>query len=470
MLRDDPPHSCGSDASGDRDSDEPGDPGDGAFAAENGVPDFAAAREHLLTELVRFVRTLRDDGVSVPASGTLAAARALAAVGLNERARVSAALRASLLSEPTDAAAFEAAFPAFWRRLRRGFEDLATDDGDPAGSDPDERAPAANVPDGSEPPESDPPPADDEGDPASLSIERRRATGDGPTDAGHSGRRRYGATGRREPIGDAIGRPDDDALDAIDRFVDALSTRPGRRRRRSERGSSVDARSALRESLQTGGAPLSLPHTAAVRSELQCCLLIDISGSVLDTIDRGALLAFAERFVSRAWSARVFFFDTELREVTGTFTRAGGDPAAALRAAEVEWGGGTEIGRAIGTLRRTAPHAADRRTAVVVVSDGLDVGDPARLADGIAWLADRARGIVWLNPLAVSPGFEPTSRGMATVAPYLDALFGFAGASDLAEPARQLRRRGLSGRVGLDTGREREGRRSDATTDGGPTR
>jgi uncharacterized protein with von Willebrand factor type A (vWA) domain len=443
-----------------------------AFAAESGVPDFVAARDHLRTELIRFVRTLREEGVSVPASGALSAARALAAVGLDERARVSAALRASLLSEPTDADAFEAAFPAFWRRLRRGFEDLA-DDGETAGSDPDERAPTANATDGSEPPpESDPPAADDEGDPASLSIERRRATGDGSADSGRSDRRRYGATGRREPIGDAIGRPDDDALDAIDRFVDALSTRPGRRRRRSERGSGVDARSALRESLQTGGAPLSLPHTAAVRSELQCCLLIDISGSVLDTIDRGALLAFAERFVSRAWNARVFFFDTELREVTETFTRAGGDPAAALRAAEIEWGGGTEIGRAIGTLRRTAPHAADRRTAVVVVSDGLDVGDPARLADGIAWLADRARGIVWLNPLAVSPDFEPTSRGMATVAPYLDALFGFAGASDLADPARQLRRRGLSGRVGLDTSPDpgREGRRSDAATDGGPTR
>jgi uncharacterized protein with von Willebrand factor type A (vWA) domain len=274
--------------------------------------------------------------------------------------------------------------------------------------------------------------------------------------------RRYSAVGGSQPV-DATAVPSPDDPEAIEQFVDALGVLPGRRSRRSHRGASIDARAALRESLDTGGAPLELPYTAPVESELRCCLLIDVSGSVLDTVDRGALLALGERLATRSRSPRVFLFDTELVEATAAFADAVGEPAAALAAAEIEWGGGTRIGHAFETLRRTAPHAVDRRTVVVVVSDGLDVGDNDLLAEGITWLGDRSRAVVWLNPLAVSPAFEPTSRGMATVEPYLDALFGFATAADLRAAASQLDRLGFGGAIGYerDRGRTDRGERSD---------
>ncbi len=432
----------------------------------DGLPDFGGARKHLLTELVRFVAALRDEGVDVPASGTLEAARALATVGLDDEAHVSAALRATLLSERADSAAFEEAFPDFWHRLRGGLDRIVTASDGPEVTDESEGGTDADLMDDTDDgdpetlAEADPPETDGTGDgdvAARIPTDRRHASGDRPASSGDSDSRRYSARGEREPVDTAIPVPSDGELAAIDRFVDALATRPGRRRRRSVRGSAIDARGALRESLETGGAPLELPHTAPVTSELRCCLLVDVSGSVLDTIDRGALLALAERLVARALDVRVFFFDTELLEVTETFTRTGGDPAAALRAAEIEWGGGTRIGDAFSTLRQTAPHAVDRRTAVVVVSDGLDVGDPGRLADGITWLAHRSHSVVWLNPLAVSPAFEPESRGMSTVEPYVDGLFGFAEAADLAEAAGQIERRGLSGRIGYEHDSRRTG-------------
>ena len=183
-------------------------------------------------------------------------------------------------------------------------------------------------------------------------------------------------------------------------------------------------------------------------SELRCCLLVDVSGSVLDTLDRAALLSFAERLVAAAFDARVFLFDTDAVEATEAFARAGGDPGAALREAAVEWGGGTRIGHAIDTVRREHPYAVDRRTVVVVVSDGLDVGDADLLSEGVTWLGRQADGVVWLNPLAVADGYEPAARGMATALPYVDALFGFAEAADLATAAGQLDRRGLDGPVG----------------------
>lgn len=441
------------------------------------TPDFPAARQHLLTELIRFVEILRRDGVSVPASGVLDAARALAAVGLDDERRVEAAVRASLLSETADGDAFEEAFPTFWHRLRSGLDRIATahdgpspegdegDDGDDRGSD--EAAPADDdsdgdaaepgLLDGAEPPEMD---ADGDGDPTvKIPTDRRHAAGDRPTDGSReeTDGRRYSAIGESALIEADVPVPSSAERAAAERFVDALSSLPGRRRHRSPTGPGVDARAALRASLQTGGAPIDLPRDAPTPSELRCCLLVDVSGSVLDTVDRSALLGLGERVASSARDARVFLFDTDLAEATAAFADSARSTADALRAAEIEWGGGTKIGDAFDDLRRTAPHAVDRRTVVVVVSDGLDVGDPDLFTQGITWLADRAAGIVWLNPLAVSPSFEPASRGMGDAAPYVDGLFGFAEAADLAEAARQIERHGLGGPIGYEHDPRRTG-------------
>ena len=60
------------------------------------------------------------------------------------------------------------------------------------------------------------------------------------------------------------------------------------------------------------------------------------------------------------------------------------------------------------------------RSVVVVVSDGLDTGEPYVLADGMARLRQRARRILWLNPLLGRDGYEPTAGGMQAALPYLD--------------------------------------------------
>ena len=442
----------------------------------DGVPDFPAARRHVLIELLRLVANLRSENVTVPPSDTMAAARALSVVGLDDRDRVEDALRATLLSDPGDADAFESAFPTFWHRLRSGLSAVATDhDGPTAGEDGegDERAATetnGSETDGTEPgtlADAEPPDVDGSADEdgrvdVRIPTERRHATGDRPESTGESDARRYSAVGGRERVDVDTAPLTRGEVAAIDRFVDALATVPGRRRERSAAGDQVEARRALRASLATGGAPMELPLSRPTPSELRCCLLVDVSGSVLDTVDRSVLLGFADRLYDSARDAGVFLFDTDLVDVTEQFERGDGDPAAALRDAEIEWGGGTKIGEAFATLRREHPYAVDRRTVVVVVSDGLDVGDPDVLADGVTWLADRAGAVVWLNPLAVSPAFEPRSRGMSTAVPYVDALFGFAEPADLAEAARQLEQRGLGGTVGY----EHDSRRSPRSADG----
>ncbi|MDF9745226.1 VWA domain-containing protein [Natrinema salsiterrestre] len=440
-------------------------------ASGDAVPDFEGARKHVLTELVRFVGRLRREGATVAADGTLEAARALSVVGLADREPAADALRATLLTGADDGAVFDEEFPTFWHRLRTGIDRIATHEGTPAtDGDESETEPAADLESDAESEflsdaEASTPDASEgtESVDVRISTGRRHATGETAVDAADGAARRYSAVGDREPVAADGASLSDSEGAAIDRFVAALATISGRRTRRAERGDRVDARRALRESLGTGGTAMELPTREPVPSELRCCLLIDVSGSVLDTIDRDTLLAVAERLQDTARRGSVFLFDTDLIDATREFERADGDPATALREAEIEWGGGTRIGGAFETLRRRHPHAVDRRTVVVVVSDGLDVGDPEALEDGVTWLARRADAVVWLNPLAVSPAYEPSSRGMATCLPYVDGLFGFAGPSDLAEAARQLERRGTDGPIGY----EHDPRRIGAEPDGG---
>jgi hypothetical protein len=424
------------------------------------IPDFAAARDHVLREVVSFARRLRRHGVSVPANAALSATEALCAVGLTDREGVRAATHATLVADARDTEVFETHFPEFWYRLRTGLEATATADsvGDRShdgalyggDADPGEELAAE---DGDE--EGNASGGDGESGGAEETVRERRlvdhdAAGadDADDDEERSRTATFSAGGEGSPVEDEspplpLGR------DAIRRFERALSTLAGRRWTAGG-GGGVDARRALRSSLGTGGAVVSLPTRERKPAAFRTCLLVDVSQSVLDTVDRGFLLAFLDALVEDGRGVRVFFFDTDIREVTDVFADSRGDPAAALERAEVAWGGGTRIGDALATLRRRWPDAVDRRTVTLVVSDGLDVGDVDPLERGMAWLSERSRAVVWLNPLAASARYEPTCRGMAASLPYVDGLFAFAGSADLADAARQLERHGSRGSIGYE--------------------
>lgn len=426
------------------------------------VPDFELARQHVLQEIVGFADTLQREGVAVPTTGSLEAARALAVVGLSDRDAVAAAVRATLCSESADLEAFEEHFPTFWHHLTTGLDGIST--GQDSSASPEQTGVEPTTPpstperdDPSRLSDGDPPPfdpdANEEGDePGSFLVQtgRHHSTDARASDAGSEQARRYSATGRSERVAAPVVDLSDAERAAVDRFVGALATAAGRRTRPYASSGTVDARRALRASLETGGTPIDLPYRTPQPTELRCCLLVDVSGSVLDTIDRASMLAILERIVRSARQCRLFLFDSGLVEVTSQFEHSRGDPASALGAAEVQWGGGTQIGTALETVRTRYPHAVDRNTVVVVISDGLDVGEQATLETGITWLARRSSHLLWLNPLAVSPAYEPLSRGMATCLPYVDGLFGFATATDLLAIAEQIERRGLEGPIGYE--------------------
>ncbi len=209
----------------------------------------------------------------------------------------------------------------------------------------------------------------------------------------------------------------------------ALSRRRGYRHRAARRGARVDLARSLREAIRHDGEVMSLQKLRRVPRPRPVLLLIDVSGSMKQRSD--ANLALAHAVVQAAPRAEVFTFGTRLTRVTRALRRKRREQALADASGLVaDWDGGTRIGDALQAFLAVPRFAAYARGAVVVVlSDGLERGDPAALVSAVARLSARAHRIDWLTPLAADPGYRPETEALRLIGPSLASLGNGASAA-----------------------------------------
>jgi uncharacterized protein len=219
---------------------------------------------------------------------------------------------------------------------------------------------------------------------------------------------------------------DEDERAELYRLLTAFSlpgeARRSRRRVPAPRGE-VDRRRTVRRMLQTGGEATTLRRTTQRRRPRRVVLLVDVSGSMAGYAD--VLLRFAHAATrGRAGRTEVFTLGTRLTRVTEELTHR--DPDTAMRAVSAaipDWSGGTRLGDTLRAfLDRFGQPGLARGAIVVILSDGWETGDAAALGEQVARLARLAHRVVWANPRAGRPGFEPTAAGMAAALPACDQL------------------------------------------------
>jgi uncharacterized protein len=155
---------------------------------------------------------------------------------------------------------------------------------------------------------------------------------------------------------------------------------------------------------------------------LRLVLLCDVSGS-MHAYAR-AFLQLAHALAARDRTVELFAFATRLTRLTPYLRCATSDEALArIGAAVVDWDGGTRIGAAFEALMRAEGHRVlGARSLVILLSDGLERGDPVRLHDAARRLRRRCRDLLWLNPLLRYPQYEPIARGAAALADTVAAI------------------------------------------------
>lgn len=153
-----------------------------------------------------------------------------------------------------------------------------------------------------------------------------------------------------------------------------------------------------------------------------------------------AALDLATAIASVTGRIDVFTFSTSLRPLTREIRMAAAGRTVDVDLAHEAWGGGTNIGASLRMfLQQYGERLLSRDTLVIIVSDGLDVGATDVLRDAMRELQGRAAGVTWLNPLLDSPGYEPTSRGMAAARPFVTTFASASTAEGLERLARVVR-------------------------------
>jgi uncharacterized protein with von Willebrand factor type A (vWA) domain len=210
-----------------------------------------------------------------------------------------------------------------------------------------------------------------------------------------------------------------------------------RRTRPGARGARLHWPGVMRQASHTGGELLQLPRLARLRQPLPLLVLVDVSGSM----ERYARLLLAFLHAATHGQRRdVFAFGTHLTDLTPAFRLADTDAMLGAASALIDdFAGGTQLGASLATLRaKHARRLVGRRTLVLVITDGLDTGEPADLDRELAWLARASRRLLWLNPLLRFDGYAPLARGAAVLNRHADAMLAVHNLSKLGDLAASL--------------------------------
>jgi uncharacterized protein with von Willebrand factor type A (vWA) domain len=201
-----------------------------------------------------------------------------------------------------------------------------------------------------------------------------------------------------------------------------LPRRRGYRRMRARRGPFADLRRTLREAVRNDGETLRLARMKRRLRPRRLLLLIDVSGSMKAQTEDNMRLAHA--LMHAAAHVEVFTFGTRLTRVTRALRLKRREQALTAAAHLVsDWDGGTRIGDALQAFLAVPRFSSYARGAVVlVVSDGLERGDPSALREAVARLSRRAWRLSWLTPLAAGPGFRPQTEALVAIARFVDDL------------------------------------------------
>jgi uncharacterized protein len=213
-----------------------------------------------------------------------------------------------------------------------------------------------------------------------------------------------------------------------------------RRSKRGRHAGDMDFPRVIRESLKTGGTAFDLFYREKKKRLKRLVILADVSGSM----DRYArfVMPFLLGLRGIGSRAEVFVFSTSLTPVTFLIRHLNVEKALERIADEVpDWSGGTRIGYSLHQFNQGhGERLLNRRTVVVLLSDGWDLGGKDLLMREMAYLSRKSYAVIWLNPLAGDPDYEPLCRGMKTALPYVDYFLPADSLQSLKRVGRLLSR------------------------------
>lgn len=376
-----------------------------------------------LDNLAAFARALQRAGVPIDSTRVALAAQAAVQVGLALKDDVRFALEAVLVSRPQDRAVFEAVFDAFFRAPQ--VTSAVSLMGAAASAD-------------SHPPEPSAAQSRAQEALASPALPQPAIENAEPPDEDPLALRASAYSRLRQADFRSLSGHDVRHMQRLLREVrlDLPQVR-GRRLAASGQGSRLDWAKAMQWAACHDGELVRLPYLQRRKQALPLLILVDVSGSM--AVYARWLLAFlhqATRKVPRA----VFSFGTQLTDLNAAFRQPDTDAMLdSVNRTVADFGSGTRLGDAVHHLLvQHARQLVGRRTVVLLISDGLDTGEPQVLETAMQQLKRCTRHILWLNPLLRFEGYTPTARGPEVLSRCVDGMLPIHNLNSLEDLARAV--------------------------------
>lgn len=204
-----------------------------------------------------------------------------------------------------------------------------------------------------------------------------------------------------------------------ERLLRQLNHRMKRKMTEQKKGA-IDLKRTIRRNMSNGGALLELTRKNRKIQKKKVVLILDVSGSM----DKYSfyLLKFIWSLKSNLGNIEAFVFSTKLIRISDLIATDQLDRALwELSLNADNWSGGTKIGECLQDFNETyGRRVLNGRSITIILSDGLDDGEPMLLSGELEKMKMRTNKLLWLNPLKGTRGYAPEAKGMKAALPYLD--------------------------------------------------
>ena len=217
----------------------------------------------------------------------------------------------------------------------------------------------------------------------------------------------------------------DDELKDVYELIIMLARRLARQRNRrqnKDKHGTLDLPRMLRQNLRKGGEMLEIIKKKRQKRRIQLVLLCDVSKS-MELYSR-FLIQFAYAFQQVFTRVETFVFSTQLVKTTEILRGPNfSKTLQELSESVPHWSGGTRIGESLNQfVEQHSKRYLTPKTVVLIMSDGWDTGEVEVLEKAMQIIHKKAHKVIWLNPLAGNPNYEPNTACMEKAMPYIDVF------------------------------------------------
>ncbi len=248
---------------------------------------------------------------------------------------------------------------------------------------------------------------------------------------------------RRERLDDLTRRPlaqlDEAELAQVRELVYQLAKRLRNKlslRERQQKPGRLDVRRTLRRNFSRGGVPFELVQRRRKREKVELMVLCDVSSSV-ERVSR-FMLQFVYTIQDCLAKMRSFVFVDELGEVTDFFREADVTEGVrlALSAADISYNARSDFGSLFEDFCERYLCDVGYRTYILIIGDARNNRNPA-CAWALEQMAERAKGIIWLNP-ETEPFWDTGDSVMGEYLPHCKEARVCRNLADLEEAVASL--------------------------------